>query len=151
MTQTLCLIDGSGYIYRAFYAVPSHMTRPRDQLPINAVYGFTSMMIQFLQKHTPDYLAVVFDAKRANFRNDIYSDYKATRRDVPEALIPQFPLIREAVKAFRIPGLELEGFEADVENGTTKFYLDGDGKLNVAIEEFVPAGGGSANVIIPAF
>lgn len=113
MTQTLCLIDGSGYIYRAFYAVPSHMTRPRDQLPINAVYGFTSMMIQFLQKHSPDYLAVVFDAKRANFRNDIYPDYKATRREVPEALIPQFPLIREAVKAFQIPGVEQEGFEAD--------------------------------------
>ncbi|MBP5160773.1 MAG: DNA polymerase I [Alphaproteobacteria bacterium] len=113
MTQTLCLIDGSGYIYRAFYAVPSHMTRPRDKLPINAVYGFTSMMIQFLQKHSPDYLAVVFDAKRANFRNTIYPEYKATRREVPEALVPQFPLIREAVKAFQIPGIEQEGFEAD--------------------------------------
>ncbi len=110
--QKICLIDGSGYIYRAFYAIPP-MTRPKDQKPINAVYGFTSMLMQFFKENQYEYIGVVFDAERHNFRNDIYPDYKATRRETPEELIPQFPLIREAVKAFNVLSVEEEGFEAD--------------------------------------
>ncbi len=115
MTQEqkkLCLIDGSGYIYRAFYAIPS-MTRPSDKKPVNAVYGFTSMLMQFFKDNQSDYLAVVFDAQRHNFRNDIYHEYKATRKEVPPNLIPQFSLIRQAVQAFNVASVEQEGFEAD--------------------------------------
>jgi len=108
----LCLIDGSGYIYRAFYAIPN-MTRPSDGLPVNAVYGFTSMLMQFVSENNADCLAVVFDAKRSNFRNDIYPPYKANRRETPPELVPQFPLIRDAVKAFDVASVEEEGFEAD--------------------------------------
>lgn len=110
--KKICLIDGSGYIYRAFYAIPP-MTRPKDQMPINAVYGFTSMLMQFFKENQYDYMGVVFDAQRHNFRNDIYPDYKATRRKTPQELISQFPIIREAVKAFNVIGVEKEGFEAD--------------------------------------
>ncbi len=110
--QKICLIDGSGYIYRAFYAIPS-MTRPKDQTPINAVYGFTSMLMQFFKDNQYECIGVVFDAERHNFRNDIYPEYKATRRETPEELIPQFPIMREAVKAFNVISVEEEGFEAD--------------------------------------
>ena len=110
--QKICLIDGSGYIYRAFYAIPS-MTRPKDQTPINAVYGFTSMLMQFFRENQYECIGVVFDAERHNFRNDIYPQYKATRRETPEELIPQFPIIRQAVKAFNVISVEEEGFEAD--------------------------------------
>ena len=110
--QKICLIDGSGYIYRAFYAIPS-MTRPKDQTPINAVYGFTSMLMQFFKDNQYECIGVVFDAERHNFRNDIYPEYKATRRETPEELIPQFPIIRQAVKAFNVISVEEEGFEAD--------------------------------------
>ena len=110
--KRLCLIDGSGYIYRAFYAVPT-MTRPSDGLPVNAVYGFTSMLMQFVSENNADCLAVVFDAKRSNFRNDIYPLYKANRRETPQELVSQFPLIRQAVEAFDVASVEEEGFEAD--------------------------------------
>ncbi len=110
--QKICLIDGSGYIYRAFYAIPP-MTRPRDMTPINAVYGFTSMMMQFFKDNQYDCIGVVFDAKHHNFRNDIYPEYKATRKETPPELIPQFPIMREAVKAFNVVSVEEEGFEAD--------------------------------------
>ena len=97
----LYLIDGSGYIFRAFYALPP-ISRS-DGTPINAVYGFTSMLIKLLEEdHQADQIAVVFDAKRKNFRNDIYPDYKANRKETPQELIPQFPLIRDAVKALNI-------------------------------------------------
>lgn len=113
MSKKLCLIDGSGYIFRAFYALPP-MTRS-DGTPVNAVFGFCSMMIRLLGSgNVPcDYMAVVFDAARKNFRNEIYSEYKANRGETPEDLIPQFPLIREAVKAFSIASIEQEGYEAD--------------------------------------
>ncbi len=110
--KKLCLIDGSGYIYRAFYAIPP-MSRPGDQVPINAVYGFTTMLMQFVREDEADYLAVVFDAQRHNFRNDIYPAYKANRKEVPAELKPQFSIIREAVKAFNVASVEQEGYEAD--------------------------------------
>ncbi len=115
MTKKLYLIDGSGFIFRAFHALPP-LRRP-DGTPVGAVYGFCSILMRFLEQaqadHDQDYLAVIFDAARKTFRQDIYPDYKAHRPDVPEDLIPQFPLIRQACDAFNIPSIELEGFEAD--------------------------------------
>ena len=107
----LFLIDGSGFIFRAFHALPP-LTRP-DGTPVNAVLGFTNMLVKLItDMHVPS-IAVIFDAKRKNFRNDIYPEYKANRDETPPDLIPQFPLIREATEAFSIPAIDMEGFEAD--------------------------------------
>ena len=106
------LIDGSGYIYRAYYALPM-MTRPSDGAPVNAVYGFCSMMMKLLKDMPADYRAVMFDASRRTFRMDIFPEYKATRRETPADLKTQFPLLREAVAAFDLAQVEADGFEAD--------------------------------------
>ena len=111
MTQKICLIDGSGYIFRAFYGLPP-LTAP-DGTPVNAVYGFTNMFLRLTSKIKCDYCLVLFDAKRKNFRNQIYAEYKGTRKETPEELIPQFPIIREAVDALNINHFEMEGYEAD--------------------------------------
>ena len=110
--QELFLIDGSGFIFRAFHALPP-LTRPSDKTPVGAVLGFCNMVLKLLTDHPDARVAVIFDSKRVNFRNEIYADYKANRSDPPEDLIPQFPLIREATAAFGLPCLELEGYEAD--------------------------------------
>ena len=107
----LVLIDGSGFIFRAFHALPP-MTRA-DGTPVNAVYGFCAMLARLLKDHTDSHLAVIFDAGRTTFRNDIDPNYKAHRPDPPPELIPQFALIRDATAAFGVPAIELEGFEAD--------------------------------------
>ena len=107
----LFLIDGSGYIFRAYHALPP-MTRP-DGTPVNAVYGFTSMLTKLVEDSDADYLAVIFDTARKTFRSDIYPDYKAHRPPPPDDLIPQFALIRESVEAFGLPQSEMEGYEAD--------------------------------------
>ena len=109
--DALYLVDGSAYIFRAYHALPP-MTR-KDGTPIGAVLGFTNMFVKLLKEFDAGAVAVIFDAARKNFRNDIYEDYKANRDDPPEDLIPQFPLIREATEAFGLPALELEGYEAD--------------------------------------
>ena len=110
------LIDGSGYIFRAFHALPP-LTRPSDGLPVGAVHGFCAMLWKLLQDSRkasgPTHIAVIFDAGRATFRNAIYPQYKAHRPPAPEELIPQFPLIRNAVTAFNIASIEQDGFEAD--------------------------------------
>ncbi len=106
------LVDGSGYIFRAFHALPP-MTRPADGVPVNAAFGFTQMLANLLTKDAPSHIAVVFDAARRTFRSDIYPDYKAHRPEPPPELVPQFPLIREATEAFGVPALEAEGYEAD--------------------------------------
>src|SRR5262245_39174544 len=110
------LIDGSGYIFRAFHALPP-LTRPSDGLPVGAVHGFCAMLWKLLQDSKrssgPTHLAVIFDASERTFRNEIYKDYKAHRPPAPEELVPQFPLIRDAVKAFNIACIEQDGFEAD--------------------------------------
>ena len=105
------LIDGSGYIFRAYHALPP-MKRP-DGTPVNAVYGFTSMVMKLIDESDADYLAVIFDTARKTFRSEIYTDYKANRPPPPEDLIPQFPLIRDVVTAFGVPQAEMEGYEAD--------------------------------------
>lgn len=107
----LILVDGSGYIFRAFHALPP-MTRP-DGVPVNAVFGFTNMLGQFLTRHVGTHLAVVFDASRVTFRNAIYDQYKAHRPEAPPELVPQFSLIREATAAFGVACIELDGYEAD--------------------------------------
>lgn len=111
MTKTICLVDGSGYIFRAFYGLPP-MTSP-DGVPVNAVFGFTSMFLKLTKEIGCDYSLVLFDAKRKNFRNEIFADYKATRKETPEDLIPQFAIIHEAVEALNLNFLEMEGYEAD--------------------------------------
>jgi len=111
MSKKVCLVDGSGYIFRAFYAIPP-LTSP-DGIPVNAVLGFSNMFMRLTQKIDCDYCLVLFDAKRANYRNEIFADYKGTRKEIPEELIPQFPIIREASDALNIHHLEMEGFEAD--------------------------------------
>ena len=102
--STLYLIDGSGYIFRAFHALPP-MTRP-DGTPVNAVYGFCNMLQKLLNDLKAERIAVIFDAARKTFRNDIYPDYKAHRPPPPPELVPQFPLIREATRAYGIPSIE---------------------------------------------
>ncbi len=111
MTKKVCLVDGSGYIFRAFYALPT-MTAP-DGTPVNAVFGFTNMFMKLTSKISCDYCLVLFDAKRQNYRNEIFADYKGTRKETPEELIPQFPIIRQAVDVLSLNHLEMEGFEAD--------------------------------------
>ncbi|HVG50830.1 MAG TPA: 5'-3' exonuclease H3TH domain-containing protein, partial [Xanthobacteraceae bacterium] len=110
------LVDGSGYIFRAYHALPP-LTRKSDGLQVNAVLGFCNMLWKLLRDMKPEdkptHLAVVFDKSEHTFRNEMYKDYKAHRPDAPSDLIPQFPLIREAVRAFDIPCLEMAGFEAD--------------------------------------
>ena len=109
--NNLILIDGSGYIFRAFYGLPS-MTN-ENGVPVNAVFGFTKMLLKLIDDFKPIYVAVIFDVARKTFRNDLYDLYKANRSDPPEELIPQFSIIRDATNAIGLPVVEMEGFEAD--------------------------------------
>lgn len=111
MSKKVCLIDGSGYIFRAFYALP--VLKTLDDIPVNAVLGFMNMFMRLTAKIKCDYCLVLFDAKRQNYRNEIFPDYKGTRKETPEELIPQFPIIRKAVEALNLHHLEMEGYEAD--------------------------------------
>ena len=113
----LYLVDGSGYIFRAYHALPP-LTRKSDGLPVGAVAGFCNMLWKLLcdmknEPEAPTHLAVVFDASERTFRNELYADYKAHRPPPPEDLIPQFSLVRDATRAFGVPALELNGYEAD--------------------------------------
>ena len=105
--NNLILIDGSGYIFRAYYALPP-MTNP-EGIPINAVYGFMNMMVKLVDDFKPKNIAVAFDFARETFRNKIFQDYKSNRTAPPEDLIPQFSLIKKATEALGLPILELEG------------------------------------------
>jgi DNA polymerase-1 len=108
----LYLVDGSGYLFRAYHALPP-MQRP-DGTPVNAVFGFCRMLAaDLLDNPEVDHIAMILDASGTTFRNEIYDKYKANRPDPPEDLIPQFPLIREAAKAFNVTVCELKGYEAD--------------------------------------
>ena len=107
----LYLVDGSGYIFRAYFAIPPRSTS--DGTPTNATFGFTNMLIKLLRDSDADAIAVIFDASGRSFRNDIYPDYKANRPEAPEDLVPQFGAIREATRAFNLPCIELDNYEAD--------------------------------------
>ena len=118
-TDHFYLIDGSGYIFRAYYALPP-LSRKSDGLPTGAVSGFCSMLFKLLEdarsddsKNKPTHFAVIFDSARKNFRNEIYSEYKANRAEAPDDLAPQFEYIRKSVEAFNLPSIELLNYEAD--------------------------------------
>lgn len=113
----LYLIDGSSYIFRAYYGVRADLSTS-EGLPTNAVYGFATMLLKFLREYEPRYLGMVFDSKGEVFRNEIYPEYKANREEAPESLKLQFPKIFELVQAFSIPMLAMEGYEADDIIGT---------------------------------
>jgi DNA polymerase-1 len=110
------LIDGSGYIFRAYHALPP-LTRPSDGLPVGAVHGFCGMLWKLLRETgelaPPTHMAVIFDYSAKTFRSDLFDGYKANRPEPPEDLIPQFPLVRDAVRAFNVSCIEKEGYEAD--------------------------------------
>src|SRR5499427_6741721 len=112
----LFLVDGSSYIFRAYHALPP-LTRKSDGLQVNAVLGFCNMLWKLLRDmpddNRPTHLAIVFDKSEVTFRNKLYPDYKAHRPPAPDDLIPQFKFIRDAVRAFDLPCLEQDGFEAD--------------------------------------
>ena len=118
-TDHFYLIDGSGYIFRAYYALPP-LTRKSDGLPTGAVSGFCSMLFKLLEDsksdlnmQKPTHFAVIFDSARQTFRNEIYSDYKANRAEAPDDLAPQFEYIRKSVLAFNLPSVDLPNYEAD--------------------------------------
>ena len=110
------LIDGSGYIFRAYHALPP-LTRPSDGLPVGAVHGFCAMLWKLLRETgelaPPTHIAVIFDYSAKTFRSDLFDGYKANRPEPPGDLIPQFPLVRDAVRAFNVACIEMEGYEAD--------------------------------------
>ncbi len=146
----LYLIDGSGYIFRAYHALPP-LTRKSDGLPIGAVHGFCAMLNKLLREtnagERPTHLAVIFDKSGRSFRNDIYPDYKANRPDPPADLVPQFGLIRQATRAFNVPCIEQENFEADdliatyarqaVEKGATVRIISSDKDLMQLVRDGV--------------
>ena len=118
-TDHFYLVDGSGYIFRAYYALPP-LSRKSDGLPTGAVSGFSNMLFKLLEDsrsddsaNKPTHFAVIFDSARKNFRNDIYKDYKANRSEPPDDLAPQFEYIRKAVDAFNVPSIEQLNYEAD--------------------------------------
>ena len=118
-TDHFYLIDGSGYIFRAYYALPP-LTRKSDGLPTGAVSGFCSMLFKLLEDsksdnnlQKPTHFAVIFDSARKTFRNEIYADYKANRAEAPDDLVPQFEYIRKSVLAFNLPSVDLINYEAD--------------------------------------
>ena len=127
----LVLVDGSGFIFRAFHALPP-MTRP-DGTHVNAVFGFTNMLARLLKDHAGTHLAVIFDAGRDTFRNRIYDAYKAQRPPPPPELVPQFALVRDATAAFNVPAIELADWEAD--------------DLIAAYAKAAVAGGGAVTIV----
>ena len=112
----LVLVDGSNYLFRAFYAI-RELTNSKG-FPTNAIYGFTMMLMKLLRDQAPDYIAIAFDVKGPTFRHEAFADYKATRRATPDTLIPQIPYVKEIVRGFAIPVLEQPGLEADDIIGT---------------------------------
>jgi DNA polymerase-1 len=120
----LFLIDGSSYIYRAFYAI-RHLSNSKG-LPTNATFGFVQMLLKVLKDHRPDHLVVIFDSKAPTFRSEVYKEYKANRPAMPESLSPQIPYIKKIIEAYRIALLEREGYEADDLIGTVAKRLESE-------------------------
>ncbi len=129
---SLYLIDGSAYIFRAFYGVRHHLTNSKG-MPTNALYGFTSMLMKVVREEQPDYLAVVFDSKEKTFRHDLYPKYKANRGEPPEDLKAQFPFFERLVDSFNIVSLRQDGFEADDIIGTLALAGEKEGMRVVIV------------------
>ncbi len=128
---TLYLIDGSNYVYRAFYAI-RELSNSKG-FPTNAIYGFTTMLLKLLKDWKPEYIAIAFDVKGPTFRHDAFEAYKATRKATPDALIPQIPFIKDIVRGFSIPVLEQQGLEADDIIGTLASKYAGKGIKTVIV------------------
>src|SRR5690349_12254441 len=131
----LLLVDGSGFIFRAFHALPQ-LTRKSDGLPVGSVIGFCNMIWKLQEDlegdERPTHMAVIFDYSSKTFRDQIYTEYKAHRPPAPEELVPQFPLTRTAAKAYNLPSIEMEGWEADDIIATyTKDALAEGGKVTI--------------------
>lgn len=141
--STLYLVDGSSYIYRAYYAI-RHLSNSKGEAT-NAVFGFTKMLQTLIKQEEPEHLAVIFDAKGPTFRKELYTQYKANRSAMPEDLVPKIPLIKEVVRAFKLPLLELQGYEADdiiatlarryANSGMTVTVVTGDKDLMQIVDE----------------
>ena len=129
--RTLYLVDGSGYIFRAFFALP-HLSNSHG-LPTNASYGFIRMLLKLLKEARPAYIAVVFDSARKTFRDELFEAYKANRAETPSDLLQQIPYIYRAVDLFRIPRLVIDGYEADDVIGTLAVRAAGDGFNTVIV------------------
>ena len=123
--QRIFLIDGSSYIYRAYFAI-RHLSNAKG-FATNAIYGFTNMLLKVMREEQPDHLAVVFDARGPTFRKELYPEYKANRATMPEDLVPQVPVIKDVVRAFNMPAIEKEGFEADDIIATLAKKFDAEG------------------------
>lgn len=122
----LFLIDGSAYIFRAFFAIPPTLKNAAG-LPTNAIFGFTNILLKFLKQYQPEYVVVALDAGRETFRNQMFADYKGNRPEAPADLIPQFPYFRKVLDALNLPLLELPGYEADDIIATLCERLSGQG------------------------
>ncbi len=131
-TETLYLIDGSGFIYRAYFAIRAPL-RALDGTPTNAVFGFIRIVLAVMKDIDPRHVAVVFENSRETFRNDIYPAYKANRKERPEDLMVQMPLCREAARAIGLPAIELDGYEADDVIGTLATRWSADGRDVVVV------------------
>ena len=129
--ETLYLLDGSSYIYRAYFAI-RHLSSPKG-FPTNALYGFTQMLLKVMKDRAPAHVAVVFDAGKVTFRNELFPAYKATRSTMPEDLAQQIEPIKQMVRAFNIPALELPGFEADDIIGTIAKKCEEQGMACVVV------------------
>ena len=125
MAKTLVLIDGNSLVFRAFHALPP-MNR-EDGTPVNAAYGFFTMLLRILQERTPDYLGVAFDVAQPTFRKKLYPDYKGTRAKTPEELLLQIPLIQQALSKLGVRVLTLPGYEADDILGTLSTRAEAEG------------------------
>ena len=129
--ETLYLLDGSSYIYRAYFAI-RHLSSPKG-FPTNALYGFTQMLLKVMKDRTPAHVAVIFDAGKLTFRNELFPAYKATRSSMPDDLAQQMEPIKQMVRAFNIPALELPGFEADDIIGTIAKKCEAQGMACVVV------------------
>jgi DNA polymerase-1 len=126
MSETLYLVDGMSFAFRSYYAIKAALTDSKGR-PTNAVYGFTRILLKLLREHNPSHIAVVFDFPGKTFRDELYQDYKATRRETPEALRIQFPMMHELVQALNISLLCVEGVEADDVMGTLAKHAEAEG------------------------
>ncbi|HQM46250.1 MAG TPA: 5'-3' exonuclease H3TH domain-containing protein, partial [Smithellaceae bacterium] len=141
----LALVDGSNYLYRAFYAIPA-LTNSKG-FPTNAIYGFTTMLMKLMRDLDPDYIVMTFDLKGPTVRHEEFEDYKATRKPMPDDLIPQVPFIKEVVRGFSVYILEKQGIEADDligtltaqagEKGWRTVIISGDKDLMQLVDEQV--------------
>ena len=120
----LLLIDGSSYIFRAFYAI-GHLSNSKG-LPTNATYGFTQMVLKVLKEQRPDYLVMALDSRAPTFRSEVYKEYKANRPAMPEGLVPQLPYIKKIIEGYRIAALQMDGYEADDLIGTVAKAMESE-------------------------